>query len=170
MSLPVICAMLTTVGAFLPLFMIKGVIGQIISAIPLVICAVLVASLIECFLVLPAHLSHYDKKKYSPGRFRSWFDKSFDSFKEGTFKSFITLCYKFRYVTMVFAFGLFLISIGMMKGIEFFLVFSNTRVRSNYSNFEMLPGSNRNQTFEMINNLEEGLKKQENIFRTSKSS
>ena len=160
MSLPVICAMLTTVGAFLPLFMIKGVIGQIISAIPLVICAVLVASLIECFLVLPAHLSHYDKKKYSPGRFRSWFDKSFDSFKEGTFKSFITLCYKFRYVTMVFAFGLFLISIGMMKGNRvLFSFFPTPESDLIIANFEMLPGSNRNQTFEMINNLEEGLKK-----------
>jgi len=54
MSAPVICAMLTTVGAFLPLFLIKGIIGQIIIAIPMVICAVLIASLIECFLVLPA--------------------------------------------------------------------------------------------------------------------
>ena len=34
MSAPVICAMLTTVGAFLPLFLIKGIIGQIIIAIP----------------------------------------------------------------------------------------------------------------------------------------
>ena len=32
-----------------------GVIGEIIAAIPWVVCAVLVASLIECFLVLPAH-------------------------------------------------------------------------------------------------------------------
>ena len=61
MSAPVICAMLTTVGAFLPLFLIKGIIGQIIIAIPMVICAVLIASLIECFLVLPAHLAHFDK-------------------------------------------------------------------------------------------------------------
>ena len=34
MSPPVISAMLTTVAAFLPLFFIKGIIGQVIFAIP----------------------------------------------------------------------------------------------------------------------------------------
>ena len=170
MSLPVICAMLTTIGAFLPLFMIKGVIGQIISAIPLVICAVLVASLIECFFVLPAHLSHYDKETYSPGKFRKWFDRKFDLFKEGIFKSFITLCYKFRYVTMIFAFGLFLISIGMMKGNRvLFSFFPTPESDLIIANFAMLPGSDRNQTFEMIKNLEEGLKKTKEYFSENPS-
>ena len=53
MGPPVISAMLTTVAAFLPLFTIKGVIGVVIGAIPAVVCAVLLASLVECFLVLP---------------------------------------------------------------------------------------------------------------------
>ena len=83
MSMPVISAMLTTVAAFIPLFMVKGVIGEIIAAIPWVVCAVLVASLIECFLVLPAHLAHFDKKKVEEGKFRLWFDKRFISFQEG---------------------------------------------------------------------------------------
>ena len=49
MGPPVISAMLTTVAAFLPLFMVKGIIGVIIGAIPAaVVCAVLVASLLEC--------------------------------------------------------------------------------------------------------------------------
>ena len=47
---------MTTLAAFLPLFMISDVIGQIVRAIPIVIVAVLIASLIECFLVLPGHL------------------------------------------------------------------------------------------------------------------
>ena len=58
MSPPVISAMLTTVAAFLPLFFIKGIIGQIIFAIPAVVCAVLAASLLEVFLIMPAHLRH----------------------------------------------------------------------------------------------------------------
>ena len=165
MSLPVICAMLTTVGAFLPLFMIKGIIGQIISAIPFVICAVLVASLIECFLVLPAHLSHFDNKSSAPGKFRSWFDRKFDNFREGPFRSFIKICYKFRYVTMVFAFGLFLISLGMMKGNRvLFSFFPTPEADLIIANFKMLPGSNRNQTFQMIKNLENGLEKTKEHF------
>ena len=89
MSMPVISAMLTTVAAFIPLFMVKGVIGEIIAAIPWVVCAVLIASLIECFLVLPAHLAHYDRSSKDQGRFRQWFDEKFNTFQEGIFRKFV---------------------------------------------------------------------------------
>ena len=42
--------------------MISGIMGQIISAIPFVVVTVLIASLIECFLVLPFHLGNSFKK------------------------------------------------------------------------------------------------------------
>ena len=58
MAAPVVCAALTTMCSFLPLILIGGIIGQVIAAIPLVIVAVLLASLLECFYVLPGHLSH----------------------------------------------------------------------------------------------------------------
>ncbi|WP_321499071.1 efflux RND transporter permease subunit [Breoghania sp.] len=58
MFAPVIAASLTTVAAFAPIFLVRGAIGQIMSAMPLVVIAVLVASLIECFCVLPGHLAH----------------------------------------------------------------------------------------------------------------
>ena len=116
MSMPVISAMLTTVAAFIPLFMVKGVIGEIIAAIPWVVCAVLVASLIECFLVLPAHLAHFDKKTVEEGKFRLWFDKKFMAFQEGTFKKFISLTFNYRYVTFMVAIGMFIVSVGMMSG------------------------------------------------------
>ena len=116
MSMPVISAMLTTVAAFLPLFMVKGVIGQIISAIPWVVCAVLVASLIECFLVLPAHLAHFDKSNKKEGKFRIWFDEKFKNFQEGAFRKFIYLTFNYRYVTFMIAIGMFIISVGMVSG------------------------------------------------------
>ncbi|PLX37530.1 MAG: AcrB/AcrD/AcrF family protein [Hyphomicrobiales bacterium] len=58
MITPVIAASLTTMAAFAPMFLIRDVIGQIMGSLPLVVIAVLVASLIECFFVLPGHLSH----------------------------------------------------------------------------------------------------------------
>ena len=69
--------------------MVKGVIGEIIAAIPWVVCAVLVASLIECFLVLPAHLAHYDRSSKGQSRFRQWFDEKFNAFQEGVFRKFV---------------------------------------------------------------------------------
>lgn len=58
MIAPVMAASLTTVAAFMPILLVRDIIGQIMSAIPLVVVAVLIASLIECFLVLPGHLAH----------------------------------------------------------------------------------------------------------------
>ena len=57
MLAPVTAAALTTVLAFLPLTMMGGVPGRIIWQISAVVVFVLLFSLIESFLILPAHLS-----------------------------------------------------------------------------------------------------------------
>ena len=58
MVVPVSAAMITTLAAFGPILVIQGVIGQIMGALPLVVIAVVIASLVECFLILPGHLAH----------------------------------------------------------------------------------------------------------------
>ena len=168
MSMPVISAMLTTVAAFIPLFMVKGVIGEIIAAIPWVVCAVLVASLIECFLVLPAHLAHFDKKKVEEGKFRLWFDKRFITFQEGIFKRFITLTFNYRYVTFMFAIGMFIVSVGMMSGGRvMFSFFPTPEADIIIANFKMHSGTTRSKTEEMLKKIEGGLIKTSKKFSTS---
>ncbi len=58
MVMPVSAAMITTIAAFGPILVISGVLGQIIGVLPIVVIAVIIASLIECFLILPGHLAH----------------------------------------------------------------------------------------------------------------
>lgn len=58
MIMPVTAASLTTVAAFLPILLIGDAIGQIMGVLPLVVVAVVIASLIECFFVLPGHLAN----------------------------------------------------------------------------------------------------------------
>ena len=58
MLTPVMAAMTTTIAAFAPMLLISGVIGQIMGVMPYVVIAVIIASLIECFLILPGHLAH----------------------------------------------------------------------------------------------------------------
>ncbi len=58
MILPVLAASLTTVASFLPILLIGDAIGQIMGVLPLVVVAVIIASLVECFFVLPGHLAH----------------------------------------------------------------------------------------------------------------
>ena len=168
MSMPVISAMLTTVAAFIPLFMVKGVIGEIIAAIPWVVCAVLVASLIECFLVLPAHLAHFDKKTVEEGKFRLWFDKKFMAFQEGTFKKFISLTFNYRYITFMVAIGMFIVSVGMVSGGRvMFSFFPTPEADIIIANFKMHSGTTRSKTEEMLNKIEGGLIKTSKKFSTS---
>ncbi len=55
---PVIFGVLTTVVAFVPLLMVEGLRGQLFAQIPMIVIPVLLFSLVESKLILPAHLKH----------------------------------------------------------------------------------------------------------------
>lgn len=63
MLLPVTLATLTTVMAFMPLFMLTGTISKFIILIPIMVIMILVGSLIESFLFLPLHAQEVLKKQ-----------------------------------------------------------------------------------------------------------
>jgi len=118
MLAPITASSLTTVCAFLPLMLIGNVIGQIIFSIPLVVCCVIIASLLECFLVLPGHLHHslrnQDIVKERP--FRQRINRLFDDFKQLHFRRFIEFAIQHRFATLAAAFGLFIITVGLVAG------------------------------------------------------
>ncbi len=58
MFAPVFSSTITTVIAFFGLTAVGGVFGTLIADIPFTVIVVLLASLVECFLILPNHLSH----------------------------------------------------------------------------------------------------------------
>ena len=62
MVLPVTLATVTTIVAFLPLFLLSGEISHFIILIPIVVIMVLIGSLIESFLFLPLHAKEFLKK------------------------------------------------------------------------------------------------------------
>jgi len=55
---PVVCAIVTTIVAFLPLRFIEGQIGDWMGVLPVVACVALTVSLIEVLTILPSHLAH----------------------------------------------------------------------------------------------------------------
>ena len=58
MFMPVLAATMTTVIAFFGLVAIGGRFGDLIADIPFTVSVVLLASLVECFLILPNHMAH----------------------------------------------------------------------------------------------------------------
>jgi multidrug efflux pump subunit AcrB len=58
---PVVFAILTTCIAFSPLLFVPGTFGKFFMQIPIVVILVLLLSLVESLLILPAHLGHITK-------------------------------------------------------------------------------------------------------------
>ncbi|KZX77006.1 acriflavin resistance protein [Oleiphilus sp. HI0009] len=117
MFVPVMSSSLTTISAFLPLIIISGIIGNILFAIPLVIICVIIASLIECFLIMPGHLNHSLKKmghNAKESRFRVAVDSKFNAFRDGTFRQLATKAIQNRGTTLMLAVSVFLISITLI--------------------------------------------------------
>ncbi|MDP6633777.1 MAG: efflux RND transporter permease subunit [Phycisphaerae bacterium] len=57
MAAPVSIAVITNVIAFLPLLFVPGSIGRFFMILPAVVIAVFIISLVECLIILPAHLA-----------------------------------------------------------------------------------------------------------------
>ena len=67
---PVVAASLTTICAFGPLMFMSGTAGQFMRVVPIMAILVLIASLFEVFVILPAHVSEWGKAKPREGRSR----------------------------------------------------------------------------------------------------
>ena len=91
---------LTTCLAFAPLLMLEGVVGQVMSFIPLVVIFALGASLIEAFFILPGHLAHHAKE----GRLTERGENVLSSGLKAAFKPIIKriVGQKMRYVSITF--------------------------------------------------------------------
>jgi multidrug efflux pump len=58
---PVVASTLTSWAAFLPLFLMEGVLGDFFAIIPKVVVASLAASLVEAMFILPSHMADFGK-------------------------------------------------------------------------------------------------------------
>lgn len=64
---PVVATVTTTIVAFLPLTFIKGNIGDLLGALPIVVACALAMSLIESLMILPSHMAHSLAKRDRAG-------------------------------------------------------------------------------------------------------
>ncbi len=118
MFAPVTAASLTTIAAFAPLLAIGGPTGSILFAIPLVVICVVIASLVECFVVLPGHLRHslVGVGEHQPPAWRRAVDVHFNRFRSGFFRRRVTWCIENRRTTLAIAVAGILLTIGLLAG------------------------------------------------------
>ncbi len=118
MLAPVVSSSLTTIAAFLPLMIVGGIIGNILFAIPLVVVCVILASLVECFLILPGHLRHafLHMQHKGPGTVRAWLDEKFFNFRQTRFRALVAVSVDHRWTTVSMALAMLILAIGLVAG------------------------------------------------------
>ncbi|MCY4129784.1 MAG: efflux RND transporter permease subunit [Gammaproteobacteria bacterium] len=113
---PVSIGVLTSMAAFAPLLFATGTFGQILGAVPLVVITVLVISMIEVFLILPAHLSHEGYwSRWPLSSVQSLIASGVAGFRDRVLVPAAAWAVKRRYLTLVLAI-VFLVFCGSLLG------------------------------------------------------
>lgn len=151
---PVFSATMTTIIAFFGLTVIDGRFGDLITTIPFTVIVVLIASLVECFLILPHHMSHalaHTAKEH-------WYDwpsrqvnRGFRWVRDNAFRPLMGWVIWARYPVMAAAILLLASQAAIFIRGDLAFRFFNAPERSTITaNFAMLSGATREDTAEMM--------------------
>ncbi len=158
MAPPVFSATITTVIAFMALIAIGGRFGSLIADIPFTVIVVLLASLVECFIILPNHMSHAlatvgQRKWYdAPSHY---FNVGFNWFRNGIFRWFMRWVLVFRYPVLALLVLALASQLALFNKGEVRWRFFNAPERSSLSaNIAMLPTASRADTRDMVRKLQ----------------
>ena len=158
MAPPVFSATVTTVIAFFSLTAIGGRFGTLIIDIPVVVILVLVASLIECFIVLPNHMGH----ALTTAGQGKWYDRPSHIFNIGfrwvrhnLFRPVIRWILVLRYPVVAATVLALSAAVALfVKGDVQWRFFNSPEQASVSGNIAMLSGATRNDTVAMVRELQ----------------
>ena len=158
MALPVFAATLTTIIAFFGLVVIGGRFGDLIADIPFTVVAVLAASLVECFLILPNHMAH-SLKHVGNNYWYDWPSRivnfGFGWFREKIFGPFTRLVISSRYVVLAGAIAILASQVTMVISGKVNWRFFNAPEQSSVTgNFAMVDTATREDTLAMMKTLQ----------------
>ncbi|MCT4557516.1 MAG: efflux RND transporter permease subunit [Pelagimonas sp.] len=159
MALPVFSATLTTIIAFFGLIAIGGRFGDLIADIPFTVVVVLIASLVECFLILPHHMAHALKHAHK----ERWYDapsrvvnRGFRAFRDRAFRPLMGWVIKGRYVVLAGAVVLLASQVVLLIEGDVRWRFFNAPERSSVTgNFAMAPGATREDSLAQMRLFQE---------------
>ncbi len=125
-GMPVIAAVTTTIVAFMPLFYVGGIMGKFISILPAVVIACLVVSLLECFILLPAHLGHLPDPNASNNNLNPLTRRleivhrltssGMEWFVARIYTPLLSKALYWRYISFCIAISILLLTVGLIRG------------------------------------------------------
>lgn len=125
-GMPVIAAVTTSIVTLVPLFYIGGIMGKFISIMPAMVIACLAVSLLECLILLPAHLSHLpnpDSKNNNLNPLTRRLEvvhrltsSGMEWFVAHIYTPLLSKALYWRYILLCIAISILLLTIGLVKG------------------------------------------------------
>ena len=161
MALPVFSATLTTLIAFFGLAIVGGRFGDLIYDIPFTVIAVLAASLVECFLILPNHMAHALARSAR----ERWYDipsrvvnRGFTAFRDRAFRPLMRLVIRARYAVLAGAVLLLAVQVAsVVRGDVTWRFFNAPERGSVTGNFAMAPGATRADALAQMRAVQEAV-------------
>ena len=149
---PVIFGVLTTMAAFLPILIMDGRMGSFFSLIGWVVVICLIFSIVECMLILPAHLSHRNTESHwfkdtrfvkDWIKFQGFFAHHLKHFAETRYRPFLVKTLEWRWVTWAIGTGVLLMALALVASgrviFQFFPAIEGDRI---YATLLMPEGTN----------------------------
>ncbi|MDC0658462.1 efflux RND transporter permease subunit [Leisingera sp. SS27] len=158
MAMPVFAATLTTIIAFFGLVLVGGRFGELIRDIPFTVIAVLAASLVECFLILPNHLAH----ALTHAQARHWYDwpnrmvnRGFRWLRDHAFRPLMGYVVTARYAVLAGAVAILASQAALFINGDVQWRFFNAPERGSVTgNFAMVEGASRADTMMMMQEMQ----------------
>jgi HAE1 family hydrophobic/amphiphilic exporter-1 len=121
---PVVMAIATTVVGFTPLLFITGIMGKFIAVMPAAVISILLFSLLEALIILPAHLDHALARTRRHGeRIKGWHESIRDRIENimeliihEVYTPALKYVVKNRYFAFSIGVGVLIISLGIIRG------------------------------------------------------
>jgi len=153
--LPITATAFTTIAAFMPMLVTKGVMGQFIRWIPIVVSLSLLLSLAESFFFLPMRLKWAGKKvkQKVENEHVDWFAKF-----EAKFENFMNIMVKRRYLVGLGFSIIIIFSFFMMIKANKFILFPAEQTEAYIARVETPKGTRIEETTKAIEELSRKVK------------
>lgn len=112
-AIPVISATLTSIVAFLPLFVMTGSTGQFFELVPKAVSFALAASLLECILILPIHYLEFGPRVKTKVKLLESDNVMMKQVRAIT-KYVLKYTMRYRYTTLGITLGVFVLTLGIL--------------------------------------------------------
>jgi multidrug efflux pump subunit AcrB len=153
----VITSVTTTIVAFLPLMFLVGRMEMLYEMAFIVIFS-LGFSLIEAFLVLPAHLGGkhgLKNKNKETGKLRKKLEKIIVLLRDKTYRKVLSAVIRWRWIVVIIPIALILITMGMIQGTIIRTTFFPSIQFDFFSvNLAFTPGAGEKQTLDFLKDFE----------------